>query len=177
MDRFMPDRARLVFSRYSCRRFTTDPVPAEDRALLREALRWAPSAGNAQPWRFYEVLRPEAKRALAAAALNQAFVAQAPVVYAVCADPGRAEKAYGERGRDLYVFQDTAAAVMNLLLAATDLGYGTCWVGAFHEGQAARVLGCGPGLRPVALVPLGRPAEPDPGSTRRPLREVLRVVE
>lgn len=177
MKRPFHEKLEILFSRYSCRRYRNEPVPPEDRAVLREALRWAPSAGNAQPWIFYEVLDPGVKRALAVAALNQSFVAQAPVVYVVCADLGRAERAYGERGRTLYVYQDTAAAVMYLILAAQGLGYGTCWVGAFDEKKVARTLGLEPGLRPVAIVPVGRPGEKDPGSTRRPLRELLRTVE
>ena len=177
MKRPHDERLAPLFDRFSCRRYSDDPVPAEDRKILREVLRWAPSAGNAQPWMFYEVANPEMKRSLAAAAWNQDFISQAPLVYAICADPREAERAYGDRGRRLYVFQDTAAAAMSLLIAATSMGYGTCWVGAFDERSVAKILGLAPGLRPVALVPLGRSAEEDKGASRKTLKQVFRLME
>jgi nitroreductase len=176
MKRPRDEKLAPLFSRFSCRKFRGDPVEPADLEKLREALRWAPSAGNAQPWIFYEITNQGVKDALAAAALNQHFIAGAPVVYAVCADPREAERAYGERGRTLYVFQDTAAAVMSLLIAATALGYASCWVGAFDEGRVAKILGLEPGRRPVALVPLGRAAEKDKGSDRKPEAQVFRFI-
>lgn len=177
MKRPVHAKLDLLFSRFSCRRFRDEPVDPADREALREALRWAPSAGNAQPWAFIEVRDEQVKRDLADASLRQLFVAQAPVVYAVCADPAEAERAYGERGRTLYVLQDTAAAVMTLLVAANMLGYGSCWVGAFDENRVARILGLAPGLRPVALVPIGPPAEEDKGSHRKAEGRVFRFIE
>ncbi|MBU0755556.1 MAG: nitroreductase family protein [Planctomycetes bacterium] len=166
-----------IFSRFSCRDYLGDPVSPEDRKRLRKALQWAPSAGNAQPWIFYEVLDSEIRKSLARVAWNQKFVAEAPVVYVVCADPAEAERAYGLRGRELYVYQDTSAAVMNLIHAATILGYGTCWVGAFDEKKVAKILNIEPGLQPVAIIPLGRPAQGDHGSSRKTEKKIFRFVE
>lgn len=177
MRRTPDPRLEPIFARFSCRKYEPEPVDPADREALREVLRWSPSAGNAQPWVFIEVTSVEKKKELAAAALNQKFVARAPVVYAVCADPAEAERAYGERGRTLYVLQDTAAATMSLLIAAASLGYGSCWVGAFDEKRVARILGLERGLRPVALVPVGRPAERDKGSERKPASRVFRFLD
>lgn len=142
--------------RHSVRSFDSSrEVPDE---LVEEVLRCAclaPSAGNVQPWRFLVVRDRGIKEALAAAALGQRFVAQAPVVIVVCADLEAHAGSYGKRGVELYAVQDTAAAVQNMLLAATALGLGTCWVGAFHENEAARALGLPGHLRPLALVPMG----------------------
>ncbi len=176
MSRPIDERLKPAFSRYSCRKYRPDPVDPADREALRSILRWSPSAGNAQPWIFYEIENKGVQKDLAAAALNQTFLAEAPLVYAVCAVPAEAEKAYGERGRSLYVLQDTAAAVTSLLIAASSLGYGTCWVGAFDEKRVAAVLGLEAGLRPVALVPVGRPAEKDKGSDRKALDRVFRFI-
>ena len=112
MKRTPDPRLKPVFSRFSCRKFKADPIEPADREALREVLRWSPSAGNAQPWVFVEITDAATRMELAAAALNQKFIAKAPLVYAVCADPAEAERAYGERGRSLYVLQDTAAATM-----------------------------------------------------------------
>ncbi|MBC7247087.1 MAG: nitroreductase family protein [Actinobacteria bacterium] len=142
--------------RHSVRSFDASREVPED--LVDEVLRCAclaPSAGNVQPWRFLVVRDGRMKEALAAAALGQRFVAQAPVVVVVCADLEAHARSYGKRGVELYSIQDTAAAVQNMLLAATALGLGTCWVGAFREEEAARALGLPAHLRPLALVPMG----------------------
>ena len=89
-------------------------------------------------------------------------------MFVICAEPDQSAKRYGSRGREMYVYQDTAAATQNLLLMATSLGYGTCWVGAFDETGVVRVLGLPAGWRPVALVPVGRPAEQSGRRSRRP---------
>ncbi|MCK4483131.1 nitroreductase family protein, partial [Candidatus Bathyarchaeota archaeon] len=106
---------------------------------LVDSARWAPSAGNTQPWRFIIVRKPEIKRKLAAAALGQSFVEEAPVVIVVCADEDRSSMGYGVRGKTLYCIQDTAAAIQNIHLAAYSLGLGTCWIGAFREEEARRI--------------------------------------
>lgn len=171
------DVLSAIKERHSIRRFKPDPVPEDILNTLLEAACAAPSAGNVQPWLFYRVHRAEIKEALAQAALGQKFVAQAPVVIVVCADLNRAGSAYGERGRTLYCLQDTAAAITNLMLAATSFGLGTCWVGAFDEGAVGRVLQLPPHIRPVAIIPLGYPAHSPSPTSRRSLSEVVKVLE
>jgi SagB-type dehydrogenase family enzyme len=113
------------------------------------------------------------KEALAAAAYNQVFVSQAPVVIVVCADAARSAARYGQRGRELYCIQDTAAATAHILLAAVAMGLGSCWVGAFDEKQAARVLDLPARHRPVAILPIGKPAgRPAMASSRLPVESV-----
>jgi nitroreductase len=163
-----------ILNRHSCRAFLKDPIPHGDLDRLLEAMRQAPSAGNTQPWRFIVVHDPSTRHALAAAAYGQDFMAEPPVVIIVCADPDRCATVYGERGRTLYVIQDTAAAVENLLIAAAALGYGTCWIGAFDEDAVSSVLGLPSHLRPVAMVPVGRAAAPP---TNRPRRAMSEIVE
>jgi len=165
----------LMKGRRSIRAFDPDKdVSPEVVDRLLEAAVWAPSAGNVEPWRFVVVRDQVLRRALARAAYGQSFVGEAPVVIAVAADLDRAAQAYRDRGRELYAVQDTAAAIQNILLLAHAMGYGTCWVGAFNEREAAEALRLEPGLRPVALIPLGVPAEVPGPPPRRPLREVVR---
>lgn len=163
----------LFHDRFSCRKFTPDPIPRFTVEKLLEAGRWAPNGGNLQPWRFVVVTGARRKQELAAAALGQIFVAQAPVVIVVCALPEVSGRHYGGRGRTLYAIQDTAAAAENILLAATQAGLGSCWVGAFVEDRVRQALDLSPAWRPVALVPLGRPAEAAPQRTRLPLEQVV----
>ena len=164
---------RIPFrQRFSCREFLPDPVPREFIEAMLEAAVWAPNGGNLQPWRFVVVLSPAHRRALAHAAYGQSFVAAAPAVIVICAVPEESARHYGQRGRELYCLQDTAAATENLLLAATQLGLGSCWVGAFDERAVARGLDLPDGWRPVAMIPVGFPAEEAGRRSRRPLAEV-----
>jgi nitroreductase len=148
-------------------------VPREALETVLDVARWAPNGGNLQPWRFVVVLEHGLRRGLADAACGQSFLAAAPVVIAVCAVPGESAKTYGARGRDLYCLQDTAAAIQNMLLAATELGLGTCWVGSFDERRVAMLLNLQEGWRPVALVAMGYPAEQAGLRSRRSLTEIV----
>jgi nitroreductase len=165
---------RTLFERrFSCRSFADTPLDRNAITPLLDAGRWAPSGGNLQPWRFVVVRDRALREQLARAAYKQDFLAQAPVVIAVCAVPGESARIYGDRGRDLYCLQDTAAAAENLLLAAADAGLGGCWVGAFDETRVAGLLPLATGWRPVAILALGYPAEEEPQRSRRPIDEIV----
>jgi len=169
---------QVLQARHSVRHFDPGiPVSAETVDRLLQAATAAPSAGNRQPWHFYVVRDPGARRDLAAAAFGQGFVAQAPVVIVVCADAEQSAERYGQRGRQLYCLQDTAAATAHILLAAVALGLGSCWVGAFDEGEAAHVLDLPAHHRPVAILPIGKPASEAAGRTpREPIQAVASYI-
>jgi len=167
------DVLETIKGRRSIRAFRSQRVPAEIVEKLIDAARWAPSAGNIQPWEFIIVRKPEIKRRLAEAALDQTFIEEAPVVIVICANEDRSSLGYGMRGKTLYSIQDTAAAIQNILLTAYSLGLGTCWVGAFREEEARKTLKIPHGVRPVAIVPVGHPAESPPPRDRRPMSQVV----
>jgi len=147
-----------IESRRSVRAFKKDPLP---EGFVEEAVRignLAPSAGNLQARDFVVVREEATKRRLAEAALGQDFVAEAPAVVVVCANARRIAH-YGERGRELYMLQDAAAAIENILLYIHSTGLGSCWVGAFDEAAVSGALGLPDWVRPVALLPVGVPAE------------------
>ena len=153
-----------------------DVSPEAVERLLSDAIR-APSAGNRQPWHFYIVRDQAVRWQLAAAAGDQEAVGQAPVVIVVCADAEQSARRYRRRGRELYCLQDTAAATEHILLAAVALGLGACWVGAFDERQAARILNLPRRHRPVVMLPIGKPAGPPTRrSSRQPLESVASFV-
>jgi nitroreductase len=145
-----------VRERRSIRSFSPKEIPGSVMDRLIDALIWAPSAGNLQSRRFYALQDPQLKRMIASAALHQDFIINAPVVFVCCADSA-IKHHYGRRGVDLYCIQDVAVSVMAMMLVAHENGIGTCWVGAFHEEEVARILDLPPNLRPVALVPAGYP--------------------
>lgn len=162
-----------IRNRRSIRAYTEEKVSEEEVEKLIDAARWAPSAGNIQPWEFIIIRDRETKRRLSAAGLHQTFIEEAPVVIVVCADQMRSAGGYGSRGATLYCLQDTAAAIQNLLLAAYALGLGTCWIGAFLEEEVKKALNIVGGLRPVAIITVGHAAEEPEAPWRRPKREIV----
>ncbi len=150
--------ADAIELRRSVRRFTSKGIP---EGMLKEVLRaghMAPSAGNLQGRDFIIIQDNAVKELLCMAALNQYFIMGAPVCIVVCANVSRSSARYGKRG-ELYAVQDSAAAIMNMMLMAQDLGLGTCWVGAFNETAVTQLLSLPSGVRPVALIPIGYPDE------------------
>ncbi|MGI5854007.1 MAG: nitroreductase family protein [Bacillota bacterium] len=167
----------LIKARRSVRKFEDRPLTDEQINMLLEAMRWAPSGGNRQPWAFYVVKSPKVKQELIAAAKGQTFIAEAAIVIGVVAVTARSAERYGERGEKLYALQDTAAAVQNCLLLAKSMGLGSCWIGAFKEDEVAQVLGLPEGHRPVALIPIGHPAEEPAPRPKMELKEVATIID
>lgn len=164
--------------RRSIRRFKEEPFPEDLLKKLLDAARMAPSAGNVQPWKFFVVRNKDIQAKLADAALGQTWMLSAPVMIVVCADLDRAKASYGRRGSELYALQDTAAAIQNILLGATGAGLASCWVGAFREEMAANILGIDYDvLRPVAIIPLGYPAESSRVPPKRGLDEITQYID
>ena len=162
-----------IKGRRSIREFKPDPIDEKDLEKILDAGRSSPSAGNCQPWEFVVVRDDRVKQKLVRAALGQTFIAEAPVVVVVCANIPRTAERYGRRGAELYCIQDTAAAIQNIHLAAYALGYGTCWVGAFDERVAAKAIKAPPEIRPLAIIPIGKPAEKPSPTPRLPLSKIV----
>ncbi len=143
-----------VKERRSIRKFLQKEIQDTVIDDLKEALIWAPSAGNLQARKFYFVFDRRVKEKLAEAALNQSFIAKAPLTIVACTD-SNIRLHYGERGEALYTIQDVAASIMGMMLAAHEAGLGSVWIGAFHEREVSKILRLPENLRPVAIVPVG----------------------
>ena len=168
------DFFEVVENRHSIRRFQRDQeIPEEDLKKILEMGIKAPSAGNRQSWDFIIIRDKEIKKQLVRAALGQSFIAQAPVVVVVCANKERSATVYGNRGREVYCIQDTAAAIQTMLLSITALGYGSCWIGAFNEEAVREVLKIPEGIRPMAILPIGVPVKIPPATPRISLQELI----
>lgn len=152
------------------------PIPEEMIEQLMDSLIWAPSAGNLQSRQFFFVYNKEVQRQLVNAAWGQSFIANAPLTIVCCADL-RIGKHYGKRGEELYTIQDVAASIQNLLILAHELGLATVWVGAFNEEIVIKVLGLQQYLRPVAIVPVGYPAEYPSTPERVSKKKAIIVIE
>ncbi|MDP3103302.1 MAG: nitroreductase family protein [Candidatus Methanoperedens sp.] len=121
-----------IKERRSIRRFKESPLGTEIIDELLSLAQMAPSAGNLQSRDFVVVTDKTTKKKLTAAALDQSFIEQAPVVIVFVANIERASRKYGSRG-ELYAIQDATASVMTLLIAAQSMGINSCWVGAFDD--------------------------------------------
>jgi nitroreductase len=162
-----------ITARQSIRAYQARPIePGKLNAVLSAANR-AASAANLQAYQIYVVRRPATKQALVAAAAGQQFLATAPVVLVFAVDPARSAAKYGPRGEQIYCMQDACAAVCNAMLAAVELGLGTCWVDAVDEALAGKVLGLPARHRAAILLPIGYPAESPPRTTRRELSDLV----
>lgn len=167
-----------IKGRRSVRQFKKEPFPGELLTKLLEAGQTAPTAGNIQPWKFFVVRNREKQVKLSDAALGQSWILSAPIIIVVCADLKRSGSSYGQRGRELYALQDTAAAIQNILLTATAYGLAGCWVGAFREELAAQVVGVDQlSMRPVALLPIGYPEETTTAPQKRTLEEIVEYLD
>jgi len=119
----------------------------------------APSAGNLQNWKFILVKGHEKRQAIANAAVQQYWIAQAPAVIVVCSMQEKVKSFYGIRGDRLYSIQACAAAIQNMLLAAHSLGVASCWVSAFDEDMVRRALNIPDKVRIQAILPMGYATE------------------
>ncbi len=145
-----------ISSRRSIRRFSSEPIDERHINDIVKAGFSAPSAGNRQPWRVIIVTDQDVKDQLSNAAGGQTFIAKAPVIFVVCGVPEESAQRYKERGKTLYVLQDTAALTLNILHAAHMLGFGACWIGAFNEEEVSKILRIPSNMRPISMIPVGK---------------------
>ena len=164
----------VIGARRSVRSFLKREVPEELLAKIFEAIRRAPSAGNLQAFVVYQVTGRRALKRLAHAAEEQAFIAEAPVALVFCADPAHSAWRYGARGERLYALQDATIACAYAQLAAASIGLGTVWIGAFSEPEVASIVDAAEGQVPIAILPIGFPAEAGQPTPRRPLGAIIR---
>jgi nitroreductase len=167
------DYFEVVKRRQSIRAFQNRPI--EDGKLHRiiEAVNLATSAGDLQAYEIVIVRDSRRKKALSKAAWDQSFIAEAPVCLVFLAYPGRSSGKYGQRGSELYCLQDATIAATFAHLTATALGLGSTWVGAFDDDAVANAVDAPKDKRPIAILPLGYPAEIPQLTPRRAVGEIL----
>lgn len=142
--------------RTSIRRYQDTPVEREKiRALFEAAIR-APSAINKQCWRFVAITDKETITKLAKCQIViNGWLKDVPAVIVFCADPRESSDM-----NDLpYYMWDAALAAHSLILAATEMGLGTCYLAAYDEQKVKELLGVPQDLRVVCMTPLGYPTE------------------
>ncbi len=194
------DTLKVISLRRSIRAFKDTPVAPELITRCLEAARLAPSSTNSQPWKFLVVRSRERREKLMEAAYGQKLIGQAPVVILLLGDTQAYRKRF-RTGKELLdvgaIDSDTAAKVaaayagrkeegngepairancmiagQNLILAATDLGLGSCWVMLFKKESIETLFNLPKHLFPIALIPLGFADQQPPPRPRYPLSEL-----
>jgi nitroreductase len=151
-----------ILQRRSIRKYEKKVVPDEDLRTVLEAGRQAPSAANRQPCHIIVVRDQHEKERLAEACSGQTWMAEAGAIIVGVGKPAVNDKWYRV---------DVAVAMQNMILAATSLGYGTCWIGAFDQERVKEVLGVPQDMIVVALTPVGTPADSPEPRPRQPISE------
>jgi nitroreductase len=162
------DVSQAISIRRSVRAYKTQDIDEEKLNKILDAGRLAPSASNAQQWKFVVVKDPETRVRLAQAASQQAFIGGAPVIIVACAT-SQSNMFCGQPRHTV----DLSIAMSFMILQATELGLGTCWIGAFDEGKVKSILGIPESVRVVAISPLGYPAIATRPKPRKSIGEVV----
>ena len=150
-----------IRKRRSVRKYTGEPIPREDLKKIVDAGRLAATGNNRQPWDFIVVTDREMIERLKVAA---EWMEKAAAIIAVVMDPS-----------SRWWVEDGSAAVENMLIASTALGYGSCWLEGYtlpREEEFKELLGVPKEKRLLTLIPIGVPVE-WPTRKKKPLEEVL----
>ena len=152
----------VIKTRRSIRKYKGTPVPRESLMKILEAARIAPSAGHRQPWHFVVV---EDKETIEKLAGRSKWAAEAPAMIVGLADPVASPN---------WCLNDMGIAFEHIVLTATSLGLGTCWMGQTkRDSEVKELLGIPDEVNVIALTPLGEPDEVKAPKDRKSLDEIV----
>ena len=159
----------LCERRYSCRAYESRPIEAENLEYIQECVRLAPSAVNRQPWKFI-LVSGQPELGILHECYNREWIRNAPAIVVCCQNRQEAwvRPCDGKNHADI----DIAIAVEHLVLAAAEVGLGSCWVCNFDAPLLARTFPLPQDYEAAALVPLGYPAVPATEKKRKPTEDV-----
>lgn len=185
----MMDFPELIQKRYSCRKYLQESVEREKIEECIKAARLAPSACNSQPWSFIVIDDPEKLDLVSDAAVSGIYgtprlMPKSPVLIVVTADKGSFMSKAGGMVRDTSFFLiDIGISCEHLVLQATELGLGTCYVGWFNEKAVRKELGLKKSITIPLVITMGYPDDSHrskdltrrlaKGDNRKPLDEIL----
>lgn len=156
----MNETLETMWKRRSIRKYKSDPIPDKDLNLILEAARRAPTGGNRQKWHIVVITDPEQRKKTAEVCSHQMWMADAPVILCLVTYPGEGSV-------------NGTIVLDHAILAATSLGYGTCWVGAYDSPKVKEVLGIPADYGIICLTPVGIPAEQPAPRQRKPPAELF----
>ena len=162
----------LVKKRYSVRAYKSKPIEYDKLQKVLEAARLAPTADNRQPFQLI-IIQTQGREEELLRIYDKPWFVEAPLIICACGIPS--EGWIRQDGKN-YCDVDVTIAIDHLILAATDLGLGTCWVGAFNPEEARKVLKIPDDMEPIAFTPLGYPDDQPGEIIRKPIEELIRYI-
>jgi len=160
----------LIRRRYSVRAYQPRPVEEDRLNTVLEAARVAPTASNRQPFQIL-VIHTEGRKEELGRIYQRPWFVQAPILLCGVGVP-RLSWVRADMRR--YLDVDVAIVMDHLILAAANLGLGTCWVAAFNAAAARKALELPDDVEPLIFTPLGYPADHPVEKDRKPLAELVR---
>jgi nitroreductase len=173
----------LARKRSSCRKYLQKEVSDENVEIILESARIAPSACNKQPWRFVVVKNPEIKRKLIKEGclfgINMDWAINASVIIVVGLKKSLiTHKIAPQISKIDYSLIDIGIAGEHIVLQATELGLGSCWIGWIKPEEVRKIVNWEKEIQPKALITLGYPAEPlEKEKLRFSLKEIAKFIK
>jgi nitroreductase len=163
------DVFEAITQRKSIRKYKDKEIEKEKLIKVLESARIAPSASNRQEWKFIVVKDENTRNKLVSAAHDQKFVGQAPVTIVACSTESERIMPCGQYAYTV----DLSIAVSFMMLEATELGLGTCWLGAFDEEAVKEILGIPSDIRVPAMFTMGYADENPAARPRKALKDIV----
>ena len=136
-----------IRTRREIRDYANKDIANDVLQKILEAGRLAPSSKNSQPWHFVVIRNKETLGRIAKLTPTGAHIAAAPVAIAVLMDAAKLPEIDGTR------------AIQNMVLAAWDLGVGSCWITNFYDDAVKDILGVPQRMKLITVMPFGYPTE------------------
>ncbi len=157
------DTFTCIRTRREVREYKDQPIPDEKLALILEAGRLAPSSKNSQPWHFVVIRNKDTLRKVAELTPTGKHISKAALAIAVLMDGAKLPEIDGTR------------ALQNMVLAAWEIGIGSCWVTNFYDDGVKELLGAPQKMKLLTVMPFGYPTEPKTKrlKIRKPLKDII----
>ncbi|MFH1664349.1 MAG: nitroreductase family protein [archaeon] len=161
-----------ILSRRSIREYKDKEIEQEKIELLKQALIWAPSAGNVQARKFF-FLTGKAKEKILPA-FHQDWVKKVQLIIIACGDKKAINEKFGEGSHSRYNPIDVAASIENLMLQAVELELGSCWIGKVNLEETKKILKLPENLDVICAIAVGYPAEKGEIKARKNIIEEMK---
>jgi len=162
----------LIRKRHSVRAYKSESIPQDVLEKVIEAGRLAPTAANRQGFKIFVIKTDDFKDELKKIYPQEWFF-NAPYVIGICSIP---KETWVRRDGKNYADVDAAIVMDHIILAATDSGLGTCWIGAFNVEAARDFLEIPADMEPIAFTPIGYPADKLRAKIRKPIDKIVHYI-
>jgi len=169
MEEYVMDVSKAIEVRRSIRKYKDKEVEDDKLDKILESARISPSAANRQEWKFVVVKDKDTRIKLVDACMGQKFVEEAPVLIAACSTESERIMPCGQYAYTV----DLSIALSFMILQATELELGTCWLGAYDEKLVRNVLKIPENIKIVGMITLGYPDEDPDARPRKTIEEII----